>query len=72
MEPKLRPFLEVVGRIGYKKRKSRILTIGKTDDNYFVLSLPKTLSYDEKKRQLYSLAQKVAAIEGRDVTCMAV
>jgi hypothetical protein len=68
--PRLRPFLEVVGRIGDKSHKSRKLN--KDDDSYFVISLPKTLSYDEKMRRLSRLVDKVAAIEGRDMTCMVI
>jgi hypothetical protein len=72
MEPKLRPFLEVVGRSADESHKSRKLKKDKANDDIIVISLPKTLSYDEKKRRLSRLAEKVAAIEGRDMTCMVV
>jgi hypothetical protein len=69
---KLRPFCEVVGHIRDKGRKTRKLTNDKSNDEYFVITLSKNLSYDEKLRRLFRLSEKVAAIEGRDVTCMAV
>jgi hypothetical protein len=68
--PWLRPFSEVVGRNGDKSHKSRKLN--KDNDSCFVVSLPKTLSYDEKLRRLSRLAEKAAAIEARDMTCMVV
>jgi hypothetical protein len=76
---RLRSFKDVTKHIGRKGERSvvkesqdySVLQPQKvTDLNYFVISVPRNISYDEKLQRLSLLADKVTDVEGSDVICM--
>jgi len=80
---RLRSFRDVAKHIGNGRPKQRkmmqeaqdyavLQTDTFSDLNYFVLSLPKSLSFDEKVKRIAILANKVTDVEESDAICMAI
>ena len=75
---RLRRFRDFIGhqkrhKSGLKETQdySDLQTDETTDLDYFVMSVPKNISYQEKMQRLSALADKVADVDGSDVICMA-
>jgi hypothetical protein len=80
---RLKSVQEVAGNIGRRRcstqqslrQESQDYSVLQTDEttdlNYFVMSLPKDLSFDEKVKRIAILANKVTDVEESDVICMA-
>jgi hypothetical protein len=80
---KMRSFHDVTKHIGETRRPKQqkvmqeaqdyaVLQTDETSDlNYFVMSVPKNLSRNEKIQRIAILANKVTDVEESDVICMA-
>jgi hypothetical protein len=80
---RLRPFSEVTKYVGLKRQVARLaeaLDLTESRQNsavsdeiatlsYFIMSIPKNCTYEEKIDRLSEVADVVTAVEGSDVMC---